>query len=72
MTFKEQLLLIKRIHTSVRRKATGSPNEFAHRLTVSKATVHRYINELKNLGAPIDYCKDRKSYYYKEPFELKF
>ena len=72
MTFKEQLLLIKRIHALISRKATGSPEELARRLTISKASVHRYLNELKYMGAEIIYCKLRRSYYYDEPFDLNF
>ena len=33
---------------------------------------YRYILELKNMGAPIQYCRDRQSYYYEESFDLDF
>lgn len=72
MTFREQLCLIKRIHSLIQRKGTGSPLDLAKRLSISRASVHRYLNELKNLGADIVYCKLRQSYYYKEPFDLNF
>ena len=70
MTFTEQLQLIKRIDSLIKKKATGSSEELGKRLGISKASVHRYLNELKNLGADIIYCKFRRSYYYKEPFNL--
>ena len=62
----------RRIDSLIRRKSTGSPRDLANRLGVSEATVYRYILELKNMGAPIQYCRDRQSYYYEESFDLDF
>lgn len=66
MSFLEQLKLIKRIHNLIKTKRTGSPDQLARKLEVSRATIFRYINELKELGAPIKYCNFRKSYYYQD------
>jgi predicted DNA-binding transcriptional regulator YafY len=72
MTFIERLELIKRIDALINRKATGNPSQLAARLMISRASVFRYINELKAIGAPVVYCCYRESYFYEEPFELKF
>ncbi len=72
MTFFEQLTLLKRLDILIRRKATGTPAQLARRLDISRASVFRYINELKGVGAPIQYCKSRESYYYEEHFELEW
>jgi len=72
MSFREQLETIKRIDDLINRKGTGSPDQLAERLQISRASVFRYINDLKSFGAPIKYCKYRNSYIYKENFLLKF
>jgi predicted DNA-binding transcriptional regulator YafY len=55
----------------IRVKATGCPTSFSKRLDISNASLYRYLNDLKNLGAPIKYCKERESYMYEQPFQLK-
>ena len=70
MGFSSRLDLAKRLDELIRRKATGSPRELAGRLLVSEATVYRYIQDLKNLGAPIKDGKYRKTYLYEGEFQL--
>ncbi len=70
MTFKEQLRQIKRLHRLIKRKATGTPEQLANRMNISRATIFRRMDDLKELGADIAYCRNRQSYYYESPFEL--
>ena len=72
MTVFEQLSLLKRLDLLIRRKATGTPMQLARRLGVSRASVFRYLNELKSVGAPIQYCKVRPRYFYEYHFELEW
>lgn len=73
MTFKEQVDTLRRIDNLTRRKATGSPDELSRRLNISRASVYRYIGTLKHeFGAPIDYNKSRRSFYYLSEFDLIF
>ncbi|MGB2299540.1 MAG: HTH domain-containing protein [Flavobacteriaceae bacterium] len=57
---------IKRVNVLIRREATGTPLQLAEKLNVSKATANRLIRELKDMGAPIVYCKHCESYRYTE------
>lgn len=70
MKFREQLRKLKRLDGLISRSATGSPEELARRLDVSKPSIFRYINELKSCGAEIKYDSWRQSYRYEEPFSL--
>lgn len=72
MTLMTQLERLKRIDALIRRKATGSPEELAKRIHVSRATMFRHIDDLRALGAPVVYDKTRQTYRYDEPFDLKF
>jgi biotin operon repressor len=56
----------------IRRKATGCAEEFASKLGISKSQLYYDIKEMKELGAPIEYCQHRKSYVYNAETRLVF
>lgn len=71
--FERTVETLKRMDTLIRTKATGTPNELARKLNVSPSTIYEYLLLMKNiLGAPIHYCKIRKSYYYSKRGKLNF
>ncbi len=72
MRLIEHLQLLQRVDLLIRRKATGAPEELAGKLAVSRASVFRHINDLRALGAPIEYCRFRQYYYYEEEYTLSF
>lgn len=53
------------------RGETGSPNQFAKKLQISRSTIMEYIDILKDMGAPVAYDKFRNSYYYLYRCKLK-
>lgn len=71
MPFREQIALLRRLDYFIQRKVSGTPMEIANRLGVSRSSLFRYLDELRNFGAEISYCRDRQCYYYKEPFQLE-
>lgn len=58
----------------IRIKATGSPEQLARRLSISESTLYKYLSFMKGLGAPINYCRSRRCYYYMASgrFNFKF
>jgi ribosomal protein S25 len=57
---------LDRIHNMIRREATGTPEEFAERLKISRSTLFNTLKYLKeNMDAPIIYNNSKKSYTYK-------
>ncbi len=62
-------LIFQRIDRLIQMKATGSPNEFASKLELSRATLLRHIAKLKAMGAPIEYSYEKNSYCYTEPVQ---
>ena len=56
--------LIERADLLIRLKATGTSDEFAIKLGISRASVFRLLQYLRDIGMPIKYCKYRKAYYY--------
>jgi predicted DNA-binding transcriptional regulator YafY len=57
---------LKYIDLLISRSATGTPKNLAQKLNISEITVYRYIREMKELGAPIKYCRSCNSYKYTE------
>lgn len=55
----------------IRRKATGTPEEFAERLGLGKTILMEELKELKELGAKVCYDRIIQSYCYENNFELR-
>jgi biotin operon repressor len=72
MAFNDTFERLERLAYLIQRKATGSPEELAEKLGVSVRTVANLLDQLRNWGAEIAYCRDRGSYYYVYPVELCF
>ena len=74
MKFSEEAKLRERIHRLVHLKATGTPEQLANRIGVSKRNLYRIINDMREDGFPIIYDRHRERYYYEKEvvFEIKF
>jgi hypothetical protein len=49
------------------RKATGKAEEFAAKLGISRSQLLQDVKELREMGAPIEYCPINQSYVYSKP-----
>jgi biotin operon repressor len=72
MAFIDTFYKLERLAYLIQRKATGSPTVLAEKLEVSPRTVHNLLDQLRNWGADIAYCRERCSYYYVRPINLCF
>jgi|GEM_PF-5028492 len=66
--FTDKFRKLERLDALIRRRGTGSPAELGRRLKVSARTLHNYVNDLRCLGAEIEFCAYRCTYYYVQPF----
>lgn len=64
MTFTEKIKTIERVDQLIRLKATGCPVELSQKLGVTRSTIYLIVECMKEMGAEINYCKLRKSFYY--------
>lgn len=62
---------IKAMDQLIQMKATGTSEEFAEKLNISRSTLMEYIDVLKQMEAPIAFDRFRNSYYYLFPCRLK-
>jgi predicted DNA-binding transcriptional regulator YafY len=56
----------------IKLKATGSPDQLAKKLGVSKRTVYEYLRTLEELGANISYSYVSRTYFYCQPGDFSF
>ena len=56
----------------IRQEKTGNPPALASRMGVSVRQLYYLIDELKDLGLPIDYSRTRKTFYYRSKCKLVF
>ena len=70
MILFKQIELLQRIHKLIDAENTGTSYEFAKQLKISKRYLHKIIDEMKDIGAPISYSRLNKTYFYTEPFEI--
>ncbi|HEY4150965.1 MAG TPA: HTH domain-containing protein [Chitinophagaceae bacterium] len=61
---------LERIDYLIRIKGTGTPSQLASRMGVGERTIYEYISIMKELGAPIRFCRSRQSYCYDQEGEF--
>lgn len=68
----DDLLLLQHLDYMMRNKATGSPERLAQRLKTSKRSIERLVSSLKEMGLPVVYDKERKTYCYESDVNIHF
>jgi biotin operon repressor len=66
----EYLDRISMMHKLVLRQKTGTPEEFARQLGVSRTSLYELIDELRSRGVPISYSKSAKTFFYRQPYDI--
>jgi len=66
----EYLDRISMMHKLVSRQKTGTPEEFAKQLGVSRTSLYELIDELRLRGVPIAYSKSAKTFFYRQPYDI--
>ena len=66
MSFLRYYRKMQLLDSLIRRKATGNQRTFAKKAGMSKSSLNLYLNEMKEMGFPICYSKEKNSYYYLE------
>ncbi|WP_320019178.1 helix-turn-helix domain-containing protein [Labilibaculum manganireducens] len=70
MSFIDDKEKLERLDQLIRLKATGNLEELAEKFGASKSTISRTIKDLKEIGCPIIFNKDYRSYSYEYPGKL--
>lgn len=54
----------------IRMESTGAPRMFAKKLGISESYLYGILDEMKEMGLPLSYCKNRLSYVYTRSVRL--
>lgn len=67
----ESLKNLKKTHHLIKNSTTGSPNEFAKKLGITRRKLFSHLEFLREIGAIITYDRPQETYYYENYFDLK-
>lgn len=59
--------IVAAFHSYMMHGHTGDAATFSEKLGISRATLYRLIDELKDYGIHIEYCRERQTYRYEFP-----
>ena len=71
MNFIKQIDRIKKTNNLIQNEQTGTPDEFATKLNISKSHLYNVVKSLKDSGAVIKFSKKSESFYYDTSFDLE-
>ena len=63
---KSLLHRLIRLDYLIHLKATGTPADCASKIGISERSLYDYLKILKEMGAPIRFSRNRRTYYYNE------
>lgn len=66
MSLQKYINRIRYIDSLIKKRGTGSVEQLATKLNLSKRATLDYLKEMRELGCPIKFCRKRNSYYYTE------
>ena len=64
MKFAEQIERLQYLDKLIRKQSTGTPNELADRLGISRSQLYNFIGYLNDIGMKIKFSRSRNSFYY--------
>ncbi len=64
MSLSKYIARLQRMDLLIALKATGSPEEFANKMNLSRSTLFETLQEMKLMGVDIRYSNIRETYYY--------
>jgi transcriptional antiterminator len=67
----QQLEKLKQIHKLIQGQNTGSPDELANKLRISRRQLYSIIEYLKEIEAPLSFSRKQNTYYYSSDFDLQ-
>ena len=71
MNPKKYFDLMERMDQMIRFENTGDASEFSERLGISRRQLYYYVDELKDLGLPLSYNRNSKTFFYEKKCMLK-
>ena len=67
----DKLFVIERLHRLIKFEFIGNSKDYAAKLSISRSSFHNYIDDLKTVGAEIEYNRIKNCYQYLNDFEFE-
>lgn len=64
MSLFKYIARLQRMDSLIAMRATGTPEEFAFKMNLSRSTLFETLQEMKGMGVDIRYSSIYESYYY--------
>ena len=71
MNFIKQIERLQLLNKLIQEQNTGSPEELAKRLNVSRRQLYNYLESLKDIGIEICYSRKYDTFYFGDRKKLK-
>jgi hypothetical protein len=72
MTFTQTIERLQLLHLLIAQKKTGTPEELAKRLGVSRSYLYIMMEDLKMLNLYVSYSRKNKTFYYENEVNMEF
>ncbi len=63
---------VEMIDQLIQGRSTGTPSELAATIGISESMLYNYLQFMRQSGAPIEYSKTRKTYFYRQKGTFNF
>ena len=70
MELRNEIHRLNSLHRLIKMCNTGSPDELAHKLHISKRHLYNVLDDLRALGAKTDYSHSHCTFYYTNSFDF--
>ncbi len=64
MSYSDFLSKLERLELHVKNEKTGTAEDLADKLGISRRALFNYLAILRDKGSKIDFCKIRKTYFF--------
>lgn len=75
MKFAEQIERIQYLDRLIKKRSTGTPEEMANKLGISRSQLYNLVSYLNDIGMNVKYSRTLKTFYYacgKKNIEINF
>ncbi|MBK3515982.1 hypothetical protein [Carboxylicivirga marina] len=71
MKLFDELKVLRRMFDLIEKEQTGCTCTFPKKLGISRGKLYNLLDELKDIGIIIKYCKKQKTFYFKDAIKIK-
>jgi hypothetical protein len=71
MSYIKKVQKMEQLHKLILNEFRGSAKDYAEKLRISRGSLFNYLEDLKQAGAVISYCRNSNCFTYVNQFELE-